>query len=72
MHTKFNTAVQTTEAVVNNDNITSEDTFYMADDWRLFWSDSNVLFFRSSSGLLAGMFDSSNATKCGSRLIQVN
>jgi len=64
--------VETTESVVGNDNTTSTDTFYMADDWRVFWSDSNELFLRSSTGLLSGMFDSSNATTCGSRLIQVN
>lgn len=50
-------------------NTTSEDIVYRAESFRLFWSDSNVLFLRASTGLLHGLFGDDNSTKCGSRLV---
>ena len=53
-------------------NQTTTDIVYRAESFRIFWSDSNVLFLRASTGLLNGIFGSNNSTKCGSRLVQMN
>ena len=39
---------------------------------RQLWSDINTYSIRGASGFIVGVFDSSNATKCGCRLVQFN
>lgn len=53
-------------------NVGYELTDQDYEDMRQFWSDSSVHLIRAGTGFIDGVFDSVNATKCGSRLVQFN
>lgn len=70
--TSLENSIKGAMTVLGENYTDANTTVYTAESFRVFWSDVNVLFLRASTGFINGLFENTNSTKCGSRLIQMN
>lgn len=68
----YNESLELNSNITHNEINTTRFEAILTPENQELWFSGNKYFVRSATGFLHGLFNAQNATKCGSRLLQVN